>query len=418
MKNKKKLTIGLFGLGCVGGGLYEVLNRSSLIDAEIKTICIRDQNKKRTLSEYILTTDRYAILDDDEINVVVELIDDANAAYEIVSEALKRGKHVVTANKKMVAEHLDELIELARKNEVSFLYEASVCGSIPVIRNLEEYYNNDSLSSVTGICNGTTNYILSQTNRGLTFAEALSKAQELGFAESDPTMDIDGYDSKFKLVLLIKHAFGITVQPDDIANTGIRNIKPQDLNYAAEKGYRVKLFSHAQKIGKHVLGMVAPYFVPETHFAYTVENEFNAIVVEALFSDKQLFIGKGAGSYPTASAVLSDIAALLFDYQYEYKKEQSVIDTFFTNDFSLDIYLGSSEGEIGLNELNFELEYTRFVSDEYAYKTGRVLFSELKAMDFNKKKHLFFAILPDASVGLSENPRITGAQKNKELIPG
>src|SRR5690606_25217636 len=141
---KQKLNIGLFGFGCVGGGLYEVLNRSSLLNASIKTICIKDPNKKRQISDYILTPNRYDILDDEEINVVVELIDDAQAAYEIVSEALKRGKHVVTANKKMVAEHLDELIELSINNGVSFLYEASVCGSIPIIRNLEEYYNNDS----------------------------------------------------------------------------------------------------------------------------------------------------------------------------------------------------------------------------------------------------------------------------------
>jgi homoserine dehydrogenase len=410
-----KLNIGLFGLGCVGGGLYEVLNRSSLLNATIKTICIKDPNKKRNLSEYILTTNRQDILNDEDINVVVELIDDADAAYEIVVEAIKRGKHVVTANKKMVAEHLDELIALSKAHGVSFLYEASVCGSIPIIRNLEEYYNNDSLSSVVGICNGTTNYILTQTNIGLTFDAALQKAQELGFAESDPTMDIDGFDSKFKLLLLIKHAFGITVEPKDIVNTGIRQVKPADLKFAAEKGYKLKLFSRGQKIGKHVVGFVAPHFVPADHFAYNVENEFNAVVVEALFSDKQLFSGKGAGSYPTASAVLSDIAALLYDYQYEYKKEQSSSELGFTNDFLLDVYVGASNQEV-LSKIAFEEEYAFFKSAEHAYKTGRVKFSSLKKIDFNKRDDLFYAILPEDQIALTKNPKVIRSLSQEELV--
>lgn len=410
-----KLNIGLFGLGCVGGGLYEVLNRSSLLNATIKTICIKDPNKKRNLSEYILTTNRQDILDDEDINVVVELIDDAQAAYEIVVEAIKRGKHVVTANKKMVAEHLDELIALSKAHGVSFLYEASVCGSIPIIRNLEEYYNNDSLSSVVGICNGTTNYILTQTNLGLTFDAALQRAQELGFAESDPTMDIDGFDSKFKLLLLIKHAFGITVEPKDIVNTGIRQVKPADLKFAAEKGYKLKLFSRGQKIGKHVVGFVAPHFVPADHFAYNVENEFNAVVVEALFSDKQLFSGKGAGSYPTASAVLSDIAALLYDYQYEYKKEQSSSELGFTNDFLVDVYVGASNQEV-LNKIAFEEEYAFFKSADHAYKTGRVKFSSLKKIDFNKRSDLFYAILPEDQIALTKNPKVIRSLSQKELV--
>jgi homoserine dehydrogenase len=410
-----KLNIGLFGLGCVGGGLYEVLNRSSLLNATIKTICIKDPNKKRNLSEYILTTNRQDILDDEDINVVVELIDDADAAYEIVVEAIKRGKHVVTANKKMVAEHLDELIALSKAHGVSFLYEASVCGSIPIIRNLEEYYNNDSLSSVVGICNGTTNYILTQTNLGLTFDAALQKAQELGFAESDPTMDIDGFDSKFKLLLLIKHAFGITVEPKDIVNTGIRQVKPADLKFAAEKGYKLKLFSRGQKIGKHVVGFVAPHFVPADHFAYNVENEFNAVVVEALFSDKQLFSGKGAGSYPTASAVLSDIAALLYDYQYEYKKEQSSSELGFTNDFLVDVYVGASNQEV-LSRIAFEEEYAFFKSADHAYKTGRVKFSSLKKIDFNKRDDLFYAILPEDQIALTKNPKVIRSLSQKELV--
>jgi homoserine dehydrogenase len=149
------------------------------------------------------------ILNDESINVVVELINDSEAAYEIVLKALRNGKSVVSANKKLIAEHLEELIATANENNVSFLYEASVGGSIPIIRNLEEYYNNDSLSSVQGIVNGTTNYILTQSNFGVAYTDALKKAQELGFAEIDPTLDVDGFDSKYKLVIAHKACFWI-----------------------------------------------------------------------------------------------------------------------------------------------------------------------------------------------------------------
>ena len=316
----KKLTIGLVGFGCVGSGLYEVLNKSNLIDANIKTIVVKDPNKDRSLPAEVFSYDVSTIIDDPEINVVVELINDSEAAFEIVYSAFRAGKSVVSANKKLIAEHLDELLALAAENKVSFLYEGAVAGSIPIIRNLEEYYNNDSLTSLEGITNGTTNYILTQSNYGVDYATALQEAQELGFAEIDPTLDVDGFDSKYKLVLLIKHAFGLSISSSDIVNVGIRNISKNEVEYANEKGYRIKLLSRAEKVGDKVVGFVAPHYVKKEHSAYGVDNEFNAVIVEALFSDKQLFIGKGAGSHPTASAVLSDVSALKFDYKYEYRK--------------------------------------------------------------------------------------------------
>ncbi|NDF60883.1 MAG: homoserine dehydrogenase [Crocinitomicaceae bacterium] len=244
---RNKLTIGLFGFGCVGNGLFDVLNKSNLLDASISKIVVKNPTKKRSIGAEHFSYDKNDILKDESINVVVELIDDAKAAFEIVAEALAKKKHVVTANKKMLAEHLDQLLSLAKENNVSLLYEASVGGSIPIIRNLEEYYNNDSLSGILGIVNGTTNYILTQTNYGKDYETALAEATELGFAESDPTLDVDAYDSKYKLLLLIKHAFGVTLQPEQIFNYGIRNIKPQDVRYASEKGYRLKLFSRGEK---------------------------------------------------------------------------------------------------------------------------------------------------------------------------
>ncbi|MDG0972863.1 MAG: homoserine dehydrogenase [Crocinitomicaceae bacterium] len=391
---KNKLTLGLVGFGCVGTGLYEVLNKSSLLDAEIKKIVVKTRGKKRLLPEEVFSYEINDILEDEEINTVVELIDDADAAYKIVVAAFKKGKNVISANKKLIAEHLDELILLSRTNNVSFLYEASVCGSIPVIRNLEEYYNNDTLSKVEGICNGTTNYILTQTNYGKDYETALKESQELGFAESDPTLDVDGFDAKFKLLILIKHAFGITETPENIFNYGIRNIKPEDVKYASEKGYRLKLFSRAERSDNQVFGFVAPHFIAEQHPAYNVNNEFNSVVVEALFSDKQLFVGKGAGSHPTASAVLSDVSALSFDYRYEYKKEEGGKGLSFSPDFEVKVYIGSADIS-QINQFVFTQVDEVYQSASYNYQTGWINFSQLKGVDFNSKKDLFLALLPE-----------------------
>lgn len=392
---RNKLNIGLFGFGVVGEGLYKVLNQSGLLDAHIERIVVKNPEKERSLPLERFSYDKKSILEDANINVVVELINDSDAALNIVKAALSRGKHVVSANKKLIAENLDELILLAKLNNVSFLYEASVAGSIPILRNLEEYYNNDTLSSVQGIVNGTSNYILTQTNRGISYPTALKEAQELGFAEINPTLDVDGYDSKFKLILLIKHAFGIVTQPAQVFNYGIRHIKPQDVSYASEKGYRIKLLARAEKVGDKIVGFVAPHFVKDEHFAYSVDNEFNAVAVEAAFSDKQLFIGKGAGGFPTASAVLSDISALQFDYQYEYRRSFEAEPAAFSDDFFLKIYLGSKYIET-IQEIPFYTIDEVFQSKDYNYQTGWVKFSELKTLNFNNQEDLFFAVLPES----------------------
>ncbi len=410
---RKQLTIGLFGFGCVGAGLYEVLNQSNLLDAKIKRIVVKDPTKKRTLSADFFGFEASEILNDSEINLVVELINNSDDALKIVREALSKGKHVVSANKKLIAEHLDELIQLAKENKVSFLYEASVGGSIPIIRNLEEYYNNDSLSSVQGIVNGTTNYILTQANYGVSYDDALAKAQELGFAELDPTLDVDGFDSKYKLTLLIKHAFGTSVNPGNLFNYGIRQVKPQDVSYASEKGYRIKLFARAEKVGNKIVGFVAPHFINSVHPAYQVDNEFNAVIVEALFSDKQLFFGKGAGSFPTASAVLSDISAIQFEYQYEYRKTVKDATPTYTDDFFLRIYLASNSLD-KINEIPFYKIDEVFQSSNYSFQTGWVKFSDLKNIDFNNESNLFFAVLPDALA--DENDAENLVNKSKFVV--
>jgi len=408
----KKLNIGLVGFGCVGSGLYQVLNKSKLIDARIKRIVVQDPTKERTLSADHFSYDVNDILNDEDINVVIELINDSDAAFEIVKSALSSGKDVVTANKKLLAEHLEELTAIANENNASLLYEGAVAGSIPIIRNLEEYYNNDSLTSIEGIVNGTTNYILTKSNEGIGYQEALKDAQDLGFAELNPKLDVEGYDSKYKLVLLIKHAFGVKVKPVQVQNIGIKAITPYEVAYAKEKGYRIKLFSRAEKLGDTIAGFVAPHFIKDNHFAYNVDNEFNAVVVEALFSDKQLFIGKGAGSYPTASAVLSDVSALKFDYKYEYRKSKEGKKLRFSNDFFLKVYVGSPFIE-AVNEVPFYHVDELFQSDDYVYQTGWVKFSELAALQFNNRTDLSLIILSDKLKATEE--LIESASKRREL---
>ena len=391
---KKQLTIGLFGFGCVGTGLYEVLNRTELLQASIKHIVIKDLGKKRSIDASYFSDDADRILNDEEINVVVELINDSEAAYTIVKRALSSGKHVVSANKKLIAYHLDELVELAKTNNVSFLYEASVGGSIPIIRNLEEYYNNDSLSTISGIVNGTTNYILTKTSEGQSFDDALQTAQELGFAELDPTSDVDAFDAKYKLVLLLKHAFGYTASQERILNYGIRQLKTWDATYAREKGLKIKLLAFGTRIDNQVIGFVAPHLIPANHFAYNVENEFNAVVVEALFSDRQLFLGKGAGSYPTASAVLSDISALQFDYAYEYRKSISDEVIELTDDFVLKVYI-SADSKEALDRIPFVETNEVYHGTTHHFKIGKVNFRTLQELNLNDNKHIFLAVFPN-----------------------
>lgn len=319
---RKHLNIGLFGFGCVGEGLYQVLQQTPSLKSKISKICIKNSHKKRSIESNFFTVDKYELLNDPEINVIVELIDDSEAAFEIVRTALIQGKAVVTANKKMIADHFDELIELQQKFQVPLLYEAAVCASIPIIRNLEEYYDNDLLNSLEGIVNGSTNYILTKTKEeGISYSQALKQAQDLGFAESNPILDTGGYDAKFKLIILLAHAFGIVVKPKSVFHLGIDKLGELEFNYAQEKGLKIKLIAQAYKDERdEISAFVAPQFIHKEHKLFQVDDVFNGIVTQTVFSDTQFFSGKGAGAYPTASAVISDISALSYLYKYEYKK--------------------------------------------------------------------------------------------------
>lgn len=382
MTQKTPLHIGLFGFGCVGQGLYEVIEKTPGLQAHIHRICVKSKNKNRSIDASHFTFDKWDILNDPKINIVVELIDDADAAFEIVSAALQRGKAVVTANKKMVAEHFETLKQLQETYQVPLLYEASVCASIPIIRNLEEYYDNDLLEKLKGIVNGSTNYILSKVfSENIAYDFALKEAQEKGYAESNPILDTGGFDAKYKLLILLAHAFGTVVKPEDILNIGIQNLGALELNYAREKGLKIKLIAQAFKNGEQgISAFVAPFFVDADEKLYQVDDVYNGVQLETAFTEKQFFQGKGAGAYPTASAVLSDISALAYNYKYEYKKIGQKPMEKLNNQVRAVAMLRANAEDIAAYRSHFTAVHEVYQNNQEAYIIGEITLEQLKIL--------------------------------------
>lgn len=396
--DNKQINIGLFGFGTVGKGLYDVLKKIQPENVNIVKVCVRNVAKHSAEApELEFTSNADDIFSDTRINFIVELIDDAEAAYGIVKRALQAKIPVVSGNKKMLARHIQEMIQLQRDNDTALLYDASACGSIPVIRNLEEYYDNDLLISVKGILNGSSNFILSKIfNEGMNYAEALKLAQDLGFAESDPTLDIGGWDSLFKLIIITIHAFGVYVEPEQIFTFGIGNMNEHDIQFAHEKRRRVKLVGWAEKVDEDKLVLsVMPHLLSKQKYIYSVEDEFNGVVIKGLFYYKQFMFGQGAGGFPTGSAVLSDITAQLYDYRYQYKKLQSPHQLHFTNDYKVRIYY-RYDSPATLNLLEFSTIHESYYSDTYKYVVGDIELSQLQAQAQSlRESNVFVCLYPE-----------------------
>jgi homoserine dehydrogenase len=395
----KHLTIGLFGFGTVGKGLYDVLHTTPTLQASIKKIVIKNADKKRSIAAENFTTDASVILDDESINVVVELIDDADAAFEIVKTALQKGKAVVSANKKMIAEHFEELLQLQQENNTALLYEAACCASMPIVRNLEEYYDNDLLKSIRGIINGSTNFILTKMlEEELEFKAALILARQLGFAESNPKLDIGGYDAANKLTLLLAHSFGVITKPTGFIFNGIENIALPDAILAKEKKQTIKLVATAKKLANGKLAaFVLPQFVKQNDNLYHVQNEFNALTTESTFADEHFFKGKGAGAFPTASAVLSDISALGYNYKYEYKKIFHQTDTTLTNDYYIKVFISTDD----LNKINnnaFEWIEEWHNEFKHSWLIAVIHAEKLFNTDWWKQEGVSLILCPDAII--------------------
>lgn len=398
MSENEKIKVALFGFGCVGQGLYDVLNHSEVLQADIRRICVKDPAKKRSVDASMITFDKNDILDNKELDVVVEMINDTDEAFAIVKKAMENGTNVVSASKKMLATYFDELYQLQEKHNVALIYEGSAGGSIPIIRTLEEYYDNELLSSLRGILNGTTNYIATRMElESKEYGDVLKDAQENGFAEIDPWLDVAGFDTLYKLCLLSVHAFGIILKPDEVLTLGIQNISFNDIRYAREKGLRIKLIASAAKFGDKFRVYVMPRFVKPEDELFKVMYEYNGIEVEGAFSCTQTFTGKGAGSHPTGSAVLSDISALTYNYRYAYKKlkklkkaqngnynPSQLLDT----DFSIKVYIrftDRSELE-GIDIREVEEEYR---SPGMNFIIAQVGFRSLYKLKGNKESKLF-----------------------------
>ena len=400
MKNK----IGLFGFGCVGQGLYDILIKNRHFNAEIMKICVKHQGKKRPLPEERFTYEKDDILEDQDINLIVELINDADDAFNIVSTALKKGKRVITANKKMVAHNFMKLYELQRQYGGVLLYEAACCGSIPIIRNLEEYFDNEPLNAVYGIFNGSSNYILSKVNNdNFTYQQALKQAQDLGFAELDPTLDVGGFDATNKLSIITSHAFGITIPPKDIFTFGIQHFNSIDLDISHKNDLKIKSLALAKlHDDQTVTNLVIPVFVQKNDDLYDIEDEFNAVIVNGKFSGIQLFKGKGAGGHPTGSAVLSDISASQYDYRYEYKKIKYKDDYTYRDDLLLSIYLRTEDSEL-VEKLQWEKINQKVEIDNRFLVSGDINLQELIKHQDRLNNNAFIAaynIVPEYPVNL------------------
>jgi len=300
----------LIGFGTVGQGFYHYL-AENYEDKNLSEIVIKDASKSRVPNNLNFTTKGKNVFQNKNINTVVELISDDKEAFNIVKKALELGKKVVSANKKMIAHHLEELVQLEQQFGGKFLYEGAVAGSIPIIKIINEHYAFDEIIEIRGILNGTSNYILTQLfEKEIGFEEVLQQAQEAGFAEADSTADVGGFDALHKLLILTAHAFGKFILPEKALNIGINNIKKSDLTFAKANNLKIKLVASAKSHNNKLSLSVLPTFVDESDDLFHVKNEFNGIEVVSNNIGSQFYKGKGAGKLPTGHVVFTDYKSI------------------------------------------------------------------------------------------------------------
>ena len=337
----EKLIVGMAGFGTVGSSVYQVLKRNAaLIHAragkqiEIKRVVCRKTDKVilQTQGNVIANNDLNSIIDDPSISVVIEVMGGIEPAKAFILNALKNGKNVVTANKALLATHGDEIFTEARKQNRSVFFEASVAGGIPVIKALREGLAGNQISEISGILNGTCNYILSAMHETpLSFAEALKNAQQLGYAEADPTFDIEGLDTGHKLSILTSLAFGVPFHFDITAVEGIKGISSLDIQFAQKLGFVVKLLATVEKINDRLAYQVAPTLIPQNSILAQVSDAMNAVEIVGDAVGKTLFYGAGAGGEATASAVLADVIDIAKGHKSIVKPDSATVVTFLDN---------------------------------------------------------------------------------------
>lgn len=308
-----KIKIGLIGLGTVGSGVVKTLKHYP--DVEIEKIAVRDITKKRDiegLNTSMLTQNPEEIVNSPDIDIVVEVMGGLEPAFSLLKTAVKSGKHIITANKELLAKHGQELFALAKENNVVILYEAAIAGGIPIIMPIKMTLSGNKINKIAAILNGTTNYILTKMDTDNSdYKDVLKEAQELGYAEADPTSDVEGYDSAYKLATLATIAFNKRIDINKIHREGISNVSARDIEFAREFGYKIKLIALAQMDDNGKADVrVHPMLVPKTHILASVDNVTNAVMLEGHPVGQVVFTGPGAGEFPTASSVVGDILVL------------------------------------------------------------------------------------------------------------
>ena len=315
--------IALLGFGTVASGVPfllkengEKINQSAHSEIEVAKVLVKDEDEKNRLlaagNDFNFVTNVDDILSDQDITIVVELMGRIEPAKTFITRALEAGKHVVTANKDLLAVHGAELLEIAQANKVALYYEAAVAGGIPILRTLANSLASDKVTRVLGVVNGTSNFMMTKmVEEGWSYDDALAEAQRLGFAESDPTNDVDGIDAAYKMVILSQFAFGMKVAFDDVAHKGIRNITPEDVAVAQDLGYVVKLVGSIEETPSGIAAEVTPTFLPKSHPLASVNGVMNAVFVESIGIGESMYYGPGAGQKPTATSVVADIVRIV-----------------------------------------------------------------------------------------------------------
>ena len=339
--NNPPLRIGLIGFGCVGQGFYDILQRQPGLGLAITRIAVKSPQKPRTLPAERFSFRADELLADPDLDLLIEVIDDPAEAFRLVSMALRQGRRVVSANKAMVARHLPELVALQREFGGTLLYEAAVCGSIPIIRTLDGYFSHEPLRAVSGIFNGSSNYVLTRMSEaGSDYGPALAEAQVQGFAETDPSLDMGAFDPRSKTVILAAHAFGLFLHPEAVLNLGIESIGATDIAYAAQRSQKIKVVAGLYRLPNgQVTALVTPQFVGPDSPLFSVEHEFNGVVIEAEYAGPHFLRGRGAGAHPTGSAVLADVLALRSGFRYSYAKHHAHAKPQLLEGLAVDIYL-------------------------------------------------------------------------------
>lgn len=390
---EKEVNIAVLGLGVVASGLIENLatakekiKQQTGMNLSITKVMVRSKEKRKAQAEkyqLTFTTEMNEILEDPTIDIVVELIGGTSDAKKWITQALQQKKHVVTANKDLIAQFGNELTAIAKDNDVSLLYEASVAGGIPILQNLNTNFIADEITGIQGILNGTSNFMLTQmAEKEISYEEALKTAQTAGFAESDPTNDVDGWDAVYKLIILVRLALGKNLSLNEIEIQGMREITQRDIKYAQNFGYQIKLLAQAEKKADKIYAAVKPVLIPQTHPLASVKNEMNSVFIESKLIGSSMFYGPGAGASPTAASVLTDILRIA---QNEDNKEPAaqmspsnltkgeVVKKAFSNHyFLLTNCKDDIETFLAKHQVKPLMTQQRLENDEVAFVTGKL----------------------------------------------